>query len=130
MRENCFKIKMDKMRLLPFDIIKNILTYDKRIAIKGDKILFNNRINLEDEKYTQLNLLYKHMKMYNRTSPFIKDGIERWAHYCLKFKYKYAELSLAEKNNYISNPLNYEYRNRTPCYIWRPCGMCNICANF
>lgn len=78
---------MNKLHLclLPMDIIKNILTYDKRITIKNNKIVFNNQINLEDEKYARLKGLYNFLNKKQKTKPYPYD-YSRYLEYvvCIK----------------------------------------------
>jgi hypothetical protein len=42
------------MRIFPFDIVKNILGYDKRFLIKGEKIMNIGKIYRNDERYNLL----------------------------------------------------------------------------
>jgi len=74
---------------LPMDIVKNILLFDKRFIIKGEKIHFICKIDRTDERYNLLRKIPR--KIYDKdnidfiTYVFLKINEEK--SYCIIYDY-------------------------------------------
>ena len=77
------------MNNLPHDIVKNILSYDKRVKIFGNRITIADKINIKNKNYVKISRLYSIYYYY-----YIKTGSipgNKYTHYSCFF---------CEKNGY------------------------------
>ena len=80
---------MNTLKKLPMDIVKIILSYDKRFIILKNKIIIINL--LDHKKYRNVsNLLFNNLLLRNPRPTLIKfnyyEGIISWLCYEIKFK--------------------------------------------